>query len=85
MLFKLEGARRAPNAPIKVKSLSRHGSITFLGDPEKQISIAERFFSKRINTKARARIFSYDYVPPASGGQSATLESGGSRDTKSAI
>lgn len=85
MLFKMQGSRRATKAPIKVKTMSRHGAITFLGDPVKQIGIAEQFFSQRIDAKARSRIFSDDYVPPASGGQEASLESGGSRVTKSAI
>lgn len=83
--FRYKGARRSTKAPIKIKSMSRHGSITFLGNPEKYLTLAERFFSNKIDEVARSRIFSDDYSSPAPSRQDATDESGESRETKSAV
>ena len=75
MIFRLNGSRKLPNAPIKVGQssrldckqkitrLPRHGKITLLGRPVPITDAIERMVSGAADHAARKRIFSDDYQP----------------------
>ncbi|MBK1829706.1 hypothetical protein JIN77_03135 [Verrucomicrobiaceae bacterium R5-34] len=76
LVFRLDGCRKLPNAPIKVGQssrfdckqkitrLPRHGKITLLGRPVPITDAIERMVSGAADHAARKRIFSDDYHPP---------------------
>jgi len=76
-LFRMDGSRKLPNAPIKVGQSSRqdckrkitrlpkHGKIILLGRPIPITDAIERFVAPRIDKKARSRIFGDNYEAPA--------------------
>ncbi|MBK1830901.1 hypothetical protein JIN77_09200 [Verrucomicrobiaceae bacterium R5-34] len=75
MMFKLNGSRKLPNAPIKVGQssrldskqkitrLPRHGKITLLGRPVPITDAVERMVKGNTDYAARKRIFSDNYQP----------------------
>lgn len=65
MMFKMEGARRAASAPIKVKENWHFGSCTFLGNPDKIAAYLQRFLTGKPDLAARKRIFGDCYVVPS--------------------
>jgi hypothetical protein len=61
--FRMDGSRRAIDAPIKANKMRKLGSVTLLGNPEPIIQAFERFLVPSIDKKARSRIFSDSYQP----------------------
>jgi len=61
--FKMEGSRRAVDAPIKANKMRKLGSVTLLGNPEPIMEAIERFLVPTIDKKARSRIFGENYKP----------------------
>lgn len=63
LTFRMEGSRRAVDAPIKANKMKKLGGVTLLGKPEPIIQAFEQFLDPSIDKEARSRIFSSNYQP----------------------